>query len=97
MNCNLKIVDERASNISKNLVKFTCYILGYSKLLNCLPSEKKICLQQVGIFTWYNLKTGPIFFNFWYWAAAILPALDFLRDLYRVLAISLACQPPPPP
>ena len=32
-------------SISNNLVKFTCQILSYSKLLICLAKEKKMCLQ----------------------------------------------------
>ena len=32
-------------SISNNLVKFTCQILSYSKLLICLAKEKRMCLQ----------------------------------------------------
>jgi len=32
-------------SISNNLVKFTCQILSYSKLLICLANEKRMCLQ----------------------------------------------------
>ena len=43
----LALTKEESStkSISNNLVKFTCQILSYSKLLICLVKEKRMCLQ----------------------------------------------------
>jgi hypothetical protein len=72
-------------------------MLSYTNLVFCLASEKMICLQPVGIFTWYNLKNGPNFLTNRYGPSIpSRPARSaYSRTARSIFVAQIGCDAPP--